>query len=378
MAKRLFKKSKSGMGYWEISTSESDEGYGIILITYAKKEDGKPTIQKKIIKKGKNIGKANETTPLQQAQSEAASKISKQLDGGYKRTVEEVGEFHTNQLSQPLPMLAKRIEKVKNIDCSKFAVVQSKLDGHRCQTVRTLDGILQYSKEGKIINTMTHMYEELMDILEVGDYLDGELYNHELTLQQISSLVKKKQPDSELIQYHVYDSFSLSESYQKRFIDRFHTNDQTGILVPIEMHSVDSVEEAWEWFTKFVAKGYEGAMLRVGEAGYEVGERSSHLLKLKAEEDAEFTVLDISEGEPQIRIDGITGEQTSCRVGILHLKTDDGKPFTVTAPGKFRAKEHVAMNPKLYIGKEITVKYPNLTPDGIPFHAIAHRFKDYV
>jgi len=375
---KLYKRSKSGMGYWQIQASESVEGFGIITRTFSKKLDGKPIIKKKLIKKGKNIGKANETTPYGQAISEVTSEISSQLDGGYKYSVEDVGPFHTNQLRQPLPMLAKRIEKIKNIDCSGFSEVSPKLDGHRCKTVRIKEGILQYSKEGKVIKTMDHMEEELMDTLEVGEYLDGELYRHGLPLQDISSLVKKKQPDSKLIKYYVYDSFDLNKSYQERFIDRFHTDDTSGVLVPIERHPVSSVEEAWKWFDKFVAQGYEGAMLRLGDGGYEVGERSNNLLKLKAEKDAEYEVLDISEAEPYIQVDGVTGVENKIRVAICHLGTEKGLPFSVTAPGTFLNKQEILLNKEKYIGQQLTIKFPNLTPDGVPFHPVALRFKEYV
>jgi len=375
---KLFKRSNSGMGYWQIEVHENEEGHGVITRTFSKKLDGKPIIKLKVIKKGKNLGKSNETTPFTQAQNEARSESNGQLDGGYKHSIEQVGPFHTNQLGHPLPMLAKRIEKIKNLDFSGFAETSPKLDGHRCTTVRTKEGILQYSKEGKRIQTLDHMHEELMDTLEVGEYLDGELYNHNLTLQEIASLVKKQQPESDSIKYYVYDSFSVDKSYQERFVDRFHCDDTSGVLVPIERHPVTSLEECWKWFDDFVSRGYEGGMLRLGDGGYEVGARSNNLLKLKAELDAEFIVMDITEGEPYIQVDGVTGVETTYRVGILHLRTDNGQPFTVTAPGTYANKELILIDKAKYIGQLLNITYPNLTPDGIPFHPVARYFKEFI
>jgi hypothetical protein len=56
---------------WSIRVTERD-GCGVIETTHGY-VDGKKQINEKIIAEGKNIGKKNETTPLQQAINEARS-----------------------------------------------------------------------------------------------------------------------------------------------------------------------------------------------------------------------------------------------------------------------------------------------------------------
>ena len=68
--------------------------------------DGKKTESKKEITQGKNIGKKNETTPFQQACSEAQSLWTKQVAKGYKE-----GKLETNLPSVLLPMLAHDFNK---------------------------------------------------------------------------------------------------------------------------------------------------------------------------------------------------------------------------------------------------------------------------
>lgn len=71
---------------------------------------------------GKNIGKANETTPEQQALLEARSLFKKKLDKGYSEGQPEVSKFFE-------PMLAFEREKYEKLLFTVPTYVQPKLDG---------------------------------------------------------------------------------------------------------------------------------------------------------------------------------------------------------------------------------------------------------
>lgn len=143
----LYKKSSKGkLQQWKIWTEDeniySEHGY----------VDGKITQDKPTIAKGKNIGKANETTPAEQAQSQAESKWKKQLDKGYKQTIEECDELVL------LPMLANSFDK-RGHDIQYPAYVQPKYDGCLSyDTViefedgvkRTIGDVVEKKIEGKI------------------------------------------------------------------------------------------------------------------------------------------------------------------------------------------------------------------------------------
>lgn len=371
MYEKLYKGHKNSIGYWTIAVEENEEGHGVLTISHARAEGAKEVTNTRVIKKGKNLGKSNETTPYEQAVSEAKSKIEKQLDTGYERTPEDIGEFPKNQLGHPLPMLAKHLKNIKNPDFSE-AYVQPKFDGHRCLSVRVGDDILMYSKEGHKIPTVSHIEEALKEVMEDGDYLDGELYIHGMTLQKISSLITRQQEDSKLLEYHVYDTVISDKSYRERFMDVYHTEDSTGPLKSVETYKVSSAGEAWRWFEKFVELGYEGAMVRLGVEGYEVGARSSSLLKLKGGEDEEFVVLAVRENDSR-ELNGIEYRQCS-----FVFETKEGKEFTAVAPGTLLEKHNYLLNPETAIGKEFTLEFANWTPDGKPFHPIVKRPKEYL
>ena len=94
---KLYDLAKTGkIKVWSIRTE------GNKIITEHGYENGNLTTKTKIIHKGKNIGKSNETTPEQQAASEAKSKWQKKLDSGYVVSKAKVGSNKTYH-----PMLAK-------------------------------------------------------------------------------------------------------------------------------------------------------------------------------------------------------------------------------------------------------------------------------
>ena len=107
-------------------------------------------VEHKSIAKAKNIGKANETTPEEQAVKEAQAKITDKLSREYFNTIEEAEAKGGSEVM--LPMLAKDYKKE-----SKKVVypcyVQPKLDGMRC--IDKLDG--KISRKNTPITTMDHI-----------------------------------------------------------------------------------------------------------------------------------------------------------------------------------------------------------------------------
>ena len=83
---------------WTISVKGTKDLANIIINTGL--ENGKMTVFTSEINKGKNIGKANETTPLDQAISEAKSKYNKKLDAGYTKTKQQTKQACKGQDKQ--------------------------------------------------------------------------------------------------------------------------------------------------------------------------------------------------------------------------------------------------------------------------------------
>jgi DNA ligase-1 len=109
-----------------------------------------------------------------------------------------------------------------------------------------------------------------------------------------------------------------------------------------------------ELYGEYVDKGFEGQMLRLDKK-YE-NKRSKSLMKHKSFIDEEYIIKGIVEGE---------GNRTGT-AGYFVFETADGKPFKSNVKGTWDETAEMLKNKKKLIGKQATIKYFNLTPDGIP------------
>lgn len=304
-------------------------------------------------------GKGNRTLE-QQVASRVRSRINKQLDRGYKYSLEEARENRaTNALSLKKPMLAKPIKDVNNIDYSS-AYVQHKYDGHRCLITNINGELVAYSRQGKLITTIGHILEGID--LHYNETLDGELYCHGVPLQTIGSWIKRAQPETKDLVYYAYDSLG-SAPFAERFsyVQACLASAEKAVPAPTSA-AQGGYLQVREHFDRSRAAGYEGSILRWGNQGYQAGSRSKYLVKVKGIIDDDFKVVDII--------------PSSDGWAILKCAAKNGEIFGVNAPGSYPEKQHVMDNSYVYIGMHVTVEYSFLTKDGIPFHPVAIRWRE--
>lgn len=349
--KILYRKNANSLGFWSIW----GEG-GTIHIEHATTMTGSPVHHTEDVPDGKQ-GR----TLAQQVVSRINSRISRMRDKGYKDTIEEAQRSsHTNQLGLLRPMLAQPVDKVSYIDFNG-AVQQKKLNGHRC-LITNLDGeIVAYSRLGKPIPAIKHITKALESRLPVGETIDGELYVHGVKLQTISSWVKAEQAQTAMVNFVAYDMIA-DETYVDRhseitgIIGGVDTGAPGKILV-LPYEPVTDLEHARLKRDEYIGKGFEGGMIRLANRPYQVGIRSSSLIKVKKFQDAEFKVLDIVPSEKGW--------------GICICEIKPGQTFRTSAPGDLTEKTEALINKHKYIGRMLTVEYAELTADGVPFHCSA-------
>lgn len=343
---KLFKlDNTSEIRVWEIH--QDDDG----LVIQHGKLNGRLIVTNEAISKGK-AGRSW----VEQVQSRIESRISKQLDKGYKYTIEEARKGATNQLNLLRPMLAQPIKNIKNIDWSN-AFLQCKYDGHRCLVTNQNGKIIAYSRNGKIIDTIDHIIADLP--IPNGWTLDGELYYHGESLQTLTSWIKRKQPDNLKLKYHVYDVINDSP-YKERLNFLCTLINQNVVIVPTSFcKCIDHIKRA---LPVVINQGYEGIILRQGNLGYEANKRSTSLIKIKKFLDDEFEIIDITSSK-----DGWA---------ILHCFSKFGDMFKVSAPGSIAEKTRIYRNKESYIGLYVRIEYANLTKNNIPFHPVAIAFRN--
>ena len=320
--------------------------------------DGKQTTATKTIK-GKNIGKSNETTPYEQACSDAQSAWNRKLDSGYVLTT-NVPEEAAVELF--LPMLAHSYEK-RSKHIVYPAHVQPKLDGMR-MLARKADGVVtMWSRKGKVIETLEHIRKSLESQLEDGQQCDGEVYVHGWSFQEIIKRVKKLRDDTTELQYHVYDVPVTDLGFEERFTT-FNVWESDGVINKVQTLKVRDEEELQEAFAHFLELGYEGAIVRNSAGSYNFGHRSNDLQKLKTFQDAEYEVTGVKSASGR-------DEGTA----VFLCKTAADQEFAVRPQGTRDERRQYYDNPDKYIGQLLTVKFQDLTDDGIPRFPVGLRFR---
>jgi len=347
METTLYCKDAGGrIRFWKIEAL--DDG---ISMTYGL-ADGAVSNQFEEVRVGKG-GRTREG----QIYSRYLSRINRQTDKGYVHNVLDAeNNKRTNSLGLIRPMLAQPIKNIKSINYHD-AHYQHKYDGNRCLVTNRGGENIAYSRNGKMIVSISHILDSM--ILPDGCTIDGELYCHGVSLQQIGSWIKRDQEATINLSLRVYDIIR-NEPYSSRLARlRGLTLGDNASIVPTVL--VENERALSELFEDSISSGYEGGIVRMGKAGYEDGKRSKSLLKMKVFDDDEFLVVDI-----------IESKEGWAR---LRLKTKKGIEFGASAPGSMDNKYEIAENKDDYIGRMVNVKYMGYTKDGKPFHPTAVAFR---
>lgn len=231
------------------------------------------------------------------------------------------------------------------------------------------------NEEGKVWHpsVVAHITAELDRIVPHGWLLDGEMYLHGLSLQQINSAIAVKRiapsPKTTSIQYHVFDiidthSLHLPFMERARLLEALREK-----LVIYQARSIAVVPTTFidregldnTLYATLRSQGYEGIMYRDPSAPYGFAEectnkenRWRYLLKRKGWEDGEFKIVafELTTGEK-----GNQGFQ-------LTAQTATGKYF-VAGSGLSHAEQlHYSENPP--IGQLVKIRFEMLSDTGIP------------
>lgn len=339
-------------------------------------EESKHRISKVTVAEAKNVGQANERGPKEQAISEINSKADKKQDKRYWPVGEEKPDFRV------MPMSAK---KYGTIDGGEFkpkrgpgrmdfpAYVQPKLDGVRM----LFDGEVGWSRK---LKTFGDHVSELFEDLQFGGevYLDGELMlpPDEHSFQETVSAVKREQDLSEKLRFYVFDLYAEDEPgkpFEKRlqlmkgWFSALSSNGASGAPIEIVLTTkAESHDEVLEAHAKYVKQGHEGTMVRSASGPYkDATTRSGNLLKLKGFTDAEFEIVGVREGKGKFQ-----------GMAVFICASENGE-FEVTPKGTEEERARLFEDREQIVGKDLTVRFQNLTEDGLPRFPVGLGIRDY-
>lgn len=353
---------------------EDFDGYAKVSTLKQMKLGGKITVDEYEYTEGKNIGKANETTYLQQAVSEAESMFKKLLDKGFTKSIPDVNQkYNTDASGRMKPMLASSDTSKIKFPCR----CQPKYDGVRCIISENNNGDIDIvSRQGKLYNIphIKDWADKHRDMLP----LDGELYNHkELAFQDIISAVKKVSNITDKINYVVYDKPIEGVPNDDRLniirkdITTLPPSDPIKLSQNILCHNWDEIKK---YHDECVEEGYEGVIIRNLDGEYEFGFRSNNLIKYKEFQDSEFVVADVIEG---------TGRDKGTGIFVLYLHGHEGEPITpdntfkAKPKGDINIRKEYFINKSNYIGEHATIKYQGLSKTGVPRFPNMIAIRDY-
>ena len=357
-------------------------------------QDGKKQLTVREYTEGKNIGKKNETTPLQQCISETRKKwLDKKEKESYQETMLQVPSQQSQQIStMPIhdaaniakkyfPMLAQTFDpkskttKKNTIEFPCF--VQPKLDGLRCVVYRdpATGEIRRQSRTGTYFDTMSHIAESLAPLFArfPNAILDGELYTTEIPFEELAGLIKTKKltpQDYEklcVIEYHIYDIVDETmpyharhDSIKKMFAQVAASSSSSPHVLPRYIRLVPTIEaktpaEFKAEFGRFIEEGYEGIMLRNKTGMYRCNYRSHDLQKYKEFMEDEFKIVGFTQGD---------GRDKGTVIWICDTK--EGNEFRVRPRGTMESRRKLYQTGEKFVGKMLTVIFQELTEEGKP------------
>lgn len=328
---------------------------------------------------GKNLGKANATTPISQAMSQAHSL--------FKNLIRKGASVNKNELLVPNELSFKKLLKIKTREnpwrvfpmalhdvnknnwknISYPGYIQPKYDGTRFLVVyspeiseisgfiKNMDG---WSRSRETYYGQNHILQELKPILQKYPslYIDGELWKPGYSLQHISGTSRCEKKQSEIkLNYYIFDSFYIDDSEiwesRRERINNLFSQDFTYInLTPDKKYK--NKKELLDIYKSYLDQDLEGGVLRNSDSLYEFGisreRRSYTTMKIKPIDDDEWELIGWLSGEKGKDADALKWKlRTTPEICKNHAKKYN-RDFTILAKNS-KESEFIA-NPKGAMG----------------------------
>jgi hypothetical protein len=271
--------------------------------------------------------------------------------------------------------------------------VQVKVDGVRALvqdlgygniTIRSyLDTYYQH------LGHITKDLETFLVYLPPYSTLDGEIVYPGHTFNETISVLKKIvniDPRVGDLAFYVFDIYfeenpSFDERYSllfnayKRYLADGNINKSFSLLTITLAWSHNDI---LSFRNQFIDMGYEGVVIKklalnaprgtseYSESVYEQ-KRSSNILKYKDFIDEEATILAV--------LDTATGKEKG--KAMLEVRDPRGNIFLVRMKGSFERRENWLAHPELVVGKQVTIRYYELSEYGVPRFPIGQELRDY-
>lgn len=418
---RYSKDSKGALRCWQVIVTEINPKLIEVKITHGLLL-GVRTSKDRFVTKGKNLGKANATTPWEQACQDAVNLDKKQKDGGYFTADELNVDIHKTETSETpmvkndagewktvgnyidsikhqldnlpatlksrlipmkyakfrLPEYAKDSKEYKDSKPLSFPLLASpKLDGINGISEPGRDGIGTRGGKDCLVaggKKWGDICPQIVKALKQLNYplpLNGEVYLHGKSLQEIKDACTVPNALSGKLQFHIFDIIDTENQYMERECKMHgleaHVKDLQldHIIKIVPVEHISNIKELLAYEEKMLLAGYEGLIVRSLTGMYRGDEyRSPDALKLVRMDSMEVTVVDIEpyENEPNLG-KFVCKYQVKDPMFIVNSDSfyvDPGYGFTK------ELKAELLTNKAEYIGNLLTITHRGFTSHHLP------------
>lgn len=239
-------------------------------------------------------------------------------------------------------------------------IVQPKYDGVRCKAIPLPNGsYLLLSSEENPIFSVPHINEAVKEQNVSAYELDGELYRHGWSFEQILSVTSRTKnihPDYTKMHYHVFDCIDNRPQTARTInIDAMHLEIP---LISTPYWLCRTLEEIKGVYDELISIGYEGIVVRHWIAPY-TKKRSIWVMKFKPKKKDTYKIVGWKE---EISKDGVP----KGRIGSLVLTSQAGDNFAVSAGLNDKERAELWEEREELPGLSAIVHYQHLTNKKIP------------
>ena len=241
-------------------------------------------------------------------------------------------------------------------------IVQPKYDGERCRAIPIGEGryMLLSSQENPIFS-VPHIVEYLSS-LGTDIELDGELYCHGMSFEQIHSIVSRTvnlHPDHGEVRFYVFDYISEEpQMVRSSYLPLIVPQKMNIPITRAPCYLRDSLEGIKRTYDLLLNEGYEGIIIRNAFAPY-VRKRSTYMMKFKPKQKDTYLIIGWKE---EIALDGTP----KGRIGSIICSSQKGDEFAVGAGLDTHQKSLLWNIRDKITGCTATIHYQHLTNKKIP------------
>ena len=266
-------------------------------------------------------------------------------------------------------MLAYPLDEKKMSKLPDTVAVQRKYDGERVRvewnltTSHYLDAVTLYSSCGNEMPYFKKLKEWLVDYGFHGINLDGEMYCHGMSREDIHSICSRRtnrHPDEDLLTLHAFDIIDYSKNQFERITALEGIPSHDNYVKKVETLIIKK-EMIIHYADEFIRDGYEGVIVRNLDAFYSP-RKCNYLLKWKPTEQDTYPIVGFQEEED------IYGHPKG-RLGSVLVKDDDGHVFSVGTGNALDAagRNYWWQHRRQLVGMLATVKHSSImTVNGFP------------